>query len=166
MMPPATAPPETPPAAANTPKAPDTAKPTGSASVRFLPPAVNATAGSAMTVALIIENAADVMSAPLQIQYDPKVIKLNDIGRGDFFSGDGQVPVFTKNIQNDAGSATINLNRVPGSSGASGSGVLVTMVFQAVAAGNTTLRVPNLSVRDSQGNVVASGTPSMTITVK
>jgi general secretion pathway protein D len=166
MMPPATAPPETPPAAANTPKAPDTPKPTGSASVRFLPPTVNTTAGSAMTVALIIENAADVMSAPLQIQYDPKVIKLNDVGRGDFFSGDGQVPVFTKNIQNDAGSATINLNRVPGSSGASGSGVLVTMVFQAVAPGSTTVRVPNLSVRDSQGSVVASGTPAMTITVK
>jgi hypothetical protein len=94
------------------------------------------------------------------------VVKLNDVGRGDFFSGDGQIPVFTKNIQNDTGMAVINLNRLPDSAGVSGSGVLVTMIFQAVGPGNTTVRVPNLGVKDSKGAVVASGTPQMTITVK
>jgi general secretion pathway protein D len=134
--------------------------------VRFLPPIVNTTTGSQMTVALIIENAADVVSAPLQVQFDPKVVKLNDVGRGDFFSGDGQIPVFTKNIQNDTGTAVINLNRLPDSAGVSGSGVLVTMIFQAVGPGNTTVRVPNLSVRDAKGAVVASGAPLMSISVK
>ena len=119
-----------------------------------------------MTIALIVENGQDVVSAPLQIQYDPKVVKLNDVNRGDFFSTDGQVPVFTKNIQNDTGIAAINLNRLPGSAGSSGSGVLVTLVFQAVAPGGTAIRVPNLNVRNSQGQVVASGTPSMTINVR
>ena len=38
--------------------------------------------------------------------------------------------------ENDAGSATINLNRLPGSTGVSGSVVLVAMVFQAVAPGH------------------------------
>ena len=172
--PPATAPPETAPvpvtptpAAPGTPANPgDTGKVTGPASVRFLPPVVNTTVGSAMTVALIIENATDVASAPLQVQYDPKVVTLNDVGRGDFFSSDGQIPQFTKNIQNEAGSAAITLNRLPGSAGASGSGVLVTMIFQATASGTTTVRVPNLNVRDANGNVVASGVPAMTITVK
>jgi general secretion pathway protein D len=166
MLPPATAPPETPPPATTTPKAPDSPKTAGTASVRFLPPMVNTTAGSSMTIALIVENAADVVSAPLQIQYDPKVVKLNDVGRGDFLASDGQVPMFTKNIQNDAGSATITLSRPPGSAGVSGSGVLVTMVFQAVAPGSTTVRVPNLNIRDGQGSVMAAGTPSMTIGVR
>ena len=44
-------------------------------------------------------------SAPMQIQFDPKILKLNDAGRGDFFSSDGQIPLFTKNILNDAGAA-------------------------------------------------------------
>ncbi|HTP34336.1 MAG TPA: cohesin domain-containing protein [Candidatus Acidoferrales bacterium] len=166
-LPPATAPPET-ATAGTTPRAqtPDSSNPAGSATVRFLPPVVNTSTGSSITVALIVENAKDVVSAPLQVQYDPKVVKLNDVGRGDFFSADGQVPVFTKNIQNDAGLAAINLNRLPGSAGSSGSGVLVTLVFQAVAPGTAAIRVPSLSVRDSQGLVVASGTPSMTINVK
>ena len=64
-------------------------------------------------------------------QFDPKVVKLNDAGRGDFFSSDGQIPLFTKNIQNDAGAAAMNLNRLPNSPGVSGSGVLTTLIFQA-----------------------------------
>src|SRR5262249_18229435 len=66
--PPATAP-ATPPTAA--PSAAEPGKVTGSASIHFLPPVVNTTNGSSTTVALIIENAADVVSAPLTIQFDP-----------------------------------------------------------------------------------------------
>jgi general secretion pathway protein D len=166
--PPATAPPMTAPA----PTAPATAgpppppKPAGSAVVRFLPPQVDTNAQGTTTVALIIENATDVASAPLQVSFDPKVVKLNDAGRGDFFSSDGQTPVFTKNIQNDAGAAAMNLNRLPNTPGVSGTGVLTTLIFQAVAKGSSTVTVPNLTVRNSQGQVVFSGSPQMTINVK
>src|SRR5205085_7985542 len=134
--PPATAPPATaPPATALPATAPDAAKPAapaGSASVHFLPAQAATTVQGSVTVALVIEGASDAASAPLQIQFDPKVVRLSDVGRGDFFTSDGQVPVFTKNIQNDAGAATINLNRLPGTPGANGSGVLATMVFQGL----------------------------------
>jgi general secretion pathway protein D len=171
LAPPATAPPMgTMTAPATTPAADDpnkpAAKPVGNAVVRFLPPQVESTAQGTMTVALIIENATDVTSAPMQISFDPKVVKLNDAGRGDFFSSDGQVPLFTKNIQNDAGAAAMNLNRLPNSPGVSGSGVLTTLIFQSVAKGSTTVTVPNLTVRNTQGQVVFSGSPQMTINVK
>ena len=168
LAPPATAPPMTAPPsnapAADGPPAPP--KPVGNAVVRFLPPQVETNAQGLMTVSLIIENATDVSSAPLQVAFDPKVVKLNDAGRGDFFSSDGQTPVFTKNIQNDAGAAAMNLNRLPNTPGVSGSGVLTTLVFQAVAKGSTTVTVPNLTVRNAQGQVVFSGSPQLTITVK
>ena len=142
------------------------AAPAGSALVHFLPPqAVTGVQGS-VTVALVLENGTDVASAPLQIQFDPKIVRLSDVGRGDFFSGDGQVPVFTKNIQNDAGAATVNLNRLPGTPGANGTGVLATMVFQGLSRGATTISVANLTVRNTQGQVIATGTPTVTITVR
>jgi general secretion pathway protein D len=169
LLPPATAPPATapvnPPAAAE-PDKPAAPKPAGNATVRFLPAQVETTPQGTMTVALIIENATDVSSAPLQVTFDPKVVKLNDAGRGDFFSSDGQTPVFTKNIQNDAGAAAMNLNRLPNTPGVSGSGVLTTLVFQGVAKGSTTVTVPNLTVRNAQGQVVFSGSPQVTINVK
>jgi general secretion pathway protein D len=119
-----------------------------------------------LTVALIIENATEVSSAPLQVTFDSKVVKLNDAGRGDFFSSDGQIPLFTKNIQNDAGAAAMNLSRLPNTPGVSGSGVLTTLIFQAVAKGSTAVTVPNLTVRNAQGQVVFSGSPRMTINVQ
>ncbi len=161
-------PPGTPPGDAPKPDPakPDAAKPVGNAIVRFLPPQVETNPQGMMTVALIIENATEVSSSPMQITFDSKVVKLNDVGRGDFFSSDGQIPVFTKNIQNDAGAAAINLNRLPGTPGASGSGVIATMIFQAVAKGTSTVTIPNLTVRNAQGQVVFSGSPQMTINVK
>jgi hypothetical protein len=117
-------------------------------------------------VALIIENANEVASAPLGVQFDPKVLRLTDIGRGDFFSADGQIPVFTKNIQNDSGSAIVNLNRLPQTPGATGSGVLVSLTFQAVGPGTTQITIPNLNVRNTQQQTVFSGSPSMTVTVR
>ncbi len=166
LLPPATAPPATAPPAAAEPDKPAEIKPAGTAVVRFLPAQVETTPQGTMTVALIIENATDVSSAPLQVTFDPKVVKLNDAGRGDFFSSDGQTPVFTKNIQNDAGAAAMNLNRLPNTPGVSGSGVLTTLVFQGVAKGSTTVTVPNLTVRNAQGQVIFSGSPQVKINVK
>src|ERR1019366_774574 len=160
MAPPATAP------AAEEPAKPVAPKPVGNAVVRFLPPRVEINAQGTTTVALIIENATDVSSAPLQVTFDSKVVKLNDAGRGDFFSSDGQIPVFTKNIQNDAGAAAMNLSRLPDTPGVSGTGVLTTLVFQAVAKGSTTVTIPNLTVRNTQGQGVFSGSPRLTISVK
>ena len=56
-------------------------------------------------------------SAPLQIKYDPKVLKLNDVVQGNLMASDGQQATFTKNIQNDTGEADITLNRIPGTAG-------------------------------------------------
>ena len=50
--------------------------------------------------------------------------------------------------------------------GITGSGILVTMIFQAVGKGSTTITLPNFTMRNSQGQVVSSGSPQMTITVK
>jgi general secretion pathway protein D len=169
LAPPATAPPMTAPPiapAAGEPAKPAAPKPAGNAVVRFLPPQVETSPQGVVTVALIIENATEVSSAPLQISFDPKVVKLNDAGRGDFFSSDGQTPLFTKNIQNDAGAAAMNLNRLPNTPGVSGSGILTSLIFQAVAKGATTVSIPNLTVRNAQGQVVFSGSPQMTISVK
>ena len=165
--PPLTAPPAAPAAAASPDASPDASKPpAGNAVVRFLPPQVETAPQGTVTVALIIENATDAASAPLQVTFDPKVVKMNDAGRGDFFSSDGQIPVFTKNIQNDAGAAAMNLNRLPNVPGVSGSGVLATLIFQAVAKGTATVTVPNLTVRNTQGQVIFSGSPQVTINVK
>ena len=134
--------------------------------VYFEPSQATANPSERITVSLFIDGAADVSSAPMQIQFDPKFLRLNDVSLGDFFSKDSQQPVFTKNILNDTGMAIIQLNRLPGSPGLGGSGTLVTLNFQAVARGAAVVTIPHLAVRNSQGAVISNSTPQFTVMVK
>ena len=160
--PPATAPPMTGPGA---PPQPAAAAP-GAAIVQFSPPQAQTSVGNQLSVSVLIQGGTDVASAPMQISFDPKVMRLNDVVRGDFLSNDGQQPVFTKNIMNDSGAATVQLSRQPGTPGVNGAGVLVTLSFQAVGKGSSPVLIPNMVVLNSQGQPVASGSPRMMITVQ
>ena len=159
--PPATAPPATaPPSPAGTPA------PAANMRVYFAPSQATASPTERLSVSLLAEGGADVVSAPMQIQFDPKFLRLNDVSLGGYLSQGGQQPVFTKNILNDTGTAVVQLSRPPRSPGVDGSGTLVTLDFEAVARGTTVVMVPNLTVKNAQGAVVSSSTPQLTVTVK
>ena len=138
----------------------------GNMRVYFEPSQATASPSERITVSLLVEGGDDVASAPMQIQFDPKFLRLNDVSLGDYLSRGDQQPVFTKNILNDTGAAVIQLNRPPGSRGVGGSGTLVTLNFQAVARGATVVTVPHLAVRNTRGAVVSNSTPQLTVTVK
>ena len=154
LTPPATAPPEQPPPSASAVR------------VRFNQAQVEKNVSDNFTVGVLVENASDVASAPLQIQFDPKILKLTDIARGGFWASDGQEPTVTKNILNDAGTATVQFVRKPGSPGVSGVGTLITLNFQAIGPGSTIVSVPNLTLRNSQGQAAGTASPQMTVNVK
>ena len=156
---PAPAPPATQPA-------PPATRTPGAAQIFFQPPQVDATVSSTFSVAVAVAGANDAAGAPMQIQFDPKILRLNDIMLGDLMMQGGQEPVLTKNILNDAGAATVQLARPAGSPGASGNGVLVTLNFQAVGRGSTSITIPNLTVFNSQGQPGLSGSPQLTVNIK
>jgi len=138
----------------------------GAASVRFLPDRIDTNVQSNFMVAVAVNNAADLASAPIQIQFDPKVLRLNDIVTGDFLAQGGARVGFTKNIQNDSGTATVTLNRPTGAPGVSGSGVLMTLSFQAVGQGNTTVTLSNVNLRNSQNQSLGDGTPGLPVRIQ
>jgi len=154
LAPPATAPPATAPPATAPPSA------AGPAVLRFAPTPVQTTVGGNFTVSLMLDNASDVAAAPIQVVFDPKVLKLNDVTPGDMMSK------LTKNIQNDAGAAAVQLSLPAGSPGASGSGTLLTLSFSAVGKGSTQITAPNVTLRNSQGASAATGSPQLTVNVK
>ena len=117
-------------------------------------------------MALALQGGSDLMSVPLQLQFDPKILRLNNISNGDLMAQGGQQPVVARNIQNDAGVASIQLSRPPGASAASGDGVLVTLSFQAVGRGSTNITISNLSVSNAQGQVLPAGGPPLPVRVQ
>ncbi len=162
--PPATAPPLA-PAAAPPPTGGPTAQ--GPARVHFLPSQVDTDLGSVITVALVVDGGTDVASAPMIVTWDPKVLTLNGVSAGDLFAQSGQQPAFTRNIQNDQGRASVQIGVMPNTPGVTvPTGALVTFSFQATGRGTTQVTVPQLNVRNSQGGVVAAGSPQLTVNVK
>jgi general secretion pathway protein D len=138
----------------------------GSARVYFAPAQADGAVGAPLTVALHLDNAADPATAPMFVQFDPKALKLTDVQPGDLL-GSGPQIAFSKTIHNESGQAAIELKRqqhAPLPSAASGT--LVTLVFQPLAAGSTTVTMPSLAVRNSEGQVIASASPQLTINVK
>ena len=173
--PPATAPPLPPgllgPPTATTsstsPGAPTPPPPPGGGRVRFNPPQASVPLSSNFSMSVILDGGTDVAAAPIQLSFDPKMLRLNDVTVGDLMGSDGQQPVFSKNIQNDTGQATIQLNRQPGSPGITApSGVLVTLNFQAIGKGPTTVRIPSVAVRNTQGQPVAGGNAQANVTIQ
>jgi len=155
-----------PPPAPPVPQAAAPAAPVGNARVLFVPAQVETALGGAVTVSLVLENAVDLAAAPMQIKFDPKVLRMNDVVKGTLMGNDNQQVIFTKNILNDTGTATINLNRMPGAGGVTGSGTLVTMTFQTVGRGVATVSVPQFTPRNIKSAPILTASPLVMVTVR
>jgi len=174
--PPATAPPEpglqpiAPPVTAPTippakPPGQPTPQPAANVRVMFVPAQASAQLNGTVTVSLMVENAADLASTPMLVRFDPKVLRLNDVVRGNLLTSDGQQVAFSKNVLNDTGEATVNVSRFPTTGGVSGSGSLVTLVFQAIGRGDTIVTAPQLTLRNSQSQPILTAAPKLSVTV-
>jgi general secretion pathway protein D len=169
-MPPATAPPEagaappaTAPAAAVKPPAASTS---GPVKIHFTDDEINKGVGETFKVDVIVENAHDVISAPFTFQYDPKLLSLDGVAAGKFWSADGEDPLVIKNVQNESGLASIRVNRKPGSAAVGGNGTLLTLTLKALAPGAARLTAANITLNNAQTQMLGSGSPVLTINIK
>src|SRR5581483_8449034 len=98
--------------------------PGGPARVSFLPPNVDTQLSSAVTVTVFAENVADLVSLGAHLQYDPRILRINNIVAGDLPQKNGAQLTPSKNILNDSGQADVSVSRGPNDGGVSGSGGL------------------------------------------
>ncbi len=154
------------PAPATPPAAQPAPQPDAALRLSLRPPVVQPQVGGTFTLLLEAENARDLFAAPFHLKFDPQVLRLNEITAGGLLGGDGQKIIFTRNILNDTGDATVNLNRMPGTGGVSGSGTLAVLTFQAIKPGNATVTFTDLTPRNSQLQPVQASIPQAIVSVK
>jgi general secretion pathway protein D len=121
--------------------------------------------GSTFQVPVVISGATDVVSTPLQIQYDPAKLSLVNVGPGDFLSRDGQAVAL---VHRDDGPGTISVNasRPPGAAGVNGAGVVCMLTFQAKASGMTMVVITKPGAMSSAQKPVSARGAQVNITVK
>jgi general secretion pathway protein D len=168
-LPPATAPPEageTPAAAPAPVTKPAAPAANGPVKIHFAEENLSKNVGETFTVSIDVDNARDVVAAPFMLQYDPKLLSLDNVAAGKFWSADGEEPLLIKNVQNESGLASVRLSRKPGSSAVAGTGSLLTLTFKALASGAATVSASNITLNNVQTQMVGSGSPKLAITIK
>jgi general secretion pathway protein D len=121
--------------------------------------------GSTFQLPVVISGASDVVSTPLQIQYDPAKLSLVNVGPGDFLSRDGQA-VALVHRDDGPGTITVNASRPPGAAGMNGAGVVCMLTFQAKASGPTMVVITKPGAMSSAQKPVPAHGSQVNITVK
>jgi general secretion pathway protein D len=114
----------------------------------FDPPTITATKGGTFVVNLQISGANNVYSVPVQMNYDPAKLQLVNVSNGGFLSQDGQAVALVHREDENTGTLQITATRPPGAGGVSGQGTVVSITFQAKAAGQTPLTITRGGARD------------------
>ena len=155
--------PMTPPATNQPAAVPATQTPGSGPPVSFtvVPQDSNQSVGSTFQVAVMVGNAHDIFSVPLQMKFDPAVLQLVNVDSGDFLSRDGQVTSISHR-DDGAGLVAIATERPPNTAGVNGQGSICTLTFKAIAAGDSNLTLVKVGAHNSaQANLPAVGSQAV-----
>jgi hypothetical protein len=110
----------------------------GSAQVLISPPgATFRVGGGPYTVPLLINDAARISTVALTLIFDPAKLRVRSVQEGSFLRAGGVSVVFTQSVNGNR--IDISLSRSADSTGASGTGVLSAVLFDAIAPGPATM---------------------------
>jgi general secretion pathway protein D len=95
--------------------------------------------GGPYTVPLSINGASQVTTVSLTLTFDPLMLRVRTVQEGSFMrQGSAQV-TFSQQVDGTAGRVDIILTRTADATGASGSGLLAAIQFDAIAPGSVML---------------------------
>jgi len=116
-----------------------------------LPVSSTQTVGNTFRATVLLANARDIFSVPMDLQYDPKVIQLVNVDSGGLLGADGQA-VALVHRDNGEGLVTISASRPPGVAGVNGvngQGEVCILTFKAIAAGDSNLTLTRVAALNS-----------------
>jgi general secretion pathway protein D len=140
--------------------------PGGAAALAFNSARVQAQLRSQVVLTLQGQNMTDLASVPVKVRWDPKVLRLEMISAGALLTQDGKIIAPSLDIRNDTGDASIDVKRVAGAPGVSGTGPLLQLTFTAVGKGSTTVSVTEAPLKNSAQHPIMVQAPSVSVVVQ
>ena len=115
------------------------------------------------TVPLSISGASQVSTLTLTLRYDPGLLRVSAVQEGSFMRQGGAEVTFTQQVDRTGGRVDLVLTRPGDQTGASGSGVLAAVVFEALRPGSATLTPSGLGLTPAGAPVAISFTPAAVV---
>lgn len=146
--------PVTPVGGTNQPANPATPPPSRPALLTVTPPGQMQVGGGPYTMPIQINDANQLGTITLTITYNPAVMKARTVTEGAFMRNGGIATTFTPKIDEAAGRVEFTIARPAGISGISGTGLIGSLVFDAVAAGQANMAITGTATNAS-GQIMA-----------
>jgi general secretion pathway protein D len=165
--PPTTPPPAaTPPSGAATAAATEAAPPTTPVQVSVTTPGPTLSVGGGpYTVPISISNASRLSIMSLSLTYNPALLRVRSVQEGPFFRQGGATQAFNQKSDPASGRIDISVTRSGDQTGASGTGLLAALVFDAIAPGTATFALTGVAGMPDGRTVPVTFLPA-TVTVK
>ncbi len=136
----------------------------GSAQVLISPPGTAfRVGGGPYTVPLVINDASRISTVTLTLIFDPTKLRVVSVQEGSFLRGNGVPVVFTQAVNGNR--IDISLTRSADAIGATGTGLLAAILFDAIAPGGATLTLSG-SATGPGGTAMGLRFTPVTITVQ
>jgi type II secretory pathway component GspD/PulD (secretin) len=121
--------------------------------------------GGPYTVPVSITNASRVSSVSVTITFNPAALRVRSVQEGSFMRSGGASAAFTQQVDAASGRIDIAITRNGDTTGASGSGLLAAVLFDAVAAGGGNLTATATATAPGGASIPVTVPPVM-ITVR
>ena len=134
--------------------------------VEILPSAQQVQVGDLVTVTIGVLNVLDLGSFSFDLYFEPRILQAQSAQLGDLLGSTGrEVSALGPTIDNENGMLTFGAFSIGEQAGPSGSGLLATITFEAVAEGESLLNLGNMQLLDAQGGAIPSNTPDARVRV-
>ena len=119
---------------------PTAAEPIDRARVLVTPPGTAfRVGGGPYTVPISVTGVSQLSTVTMSLTFDPSTLRVRSVQEGSFMRQGGLAVTFTQNVDSVAGRVDLTLVRSSDATGASGSGLVAAVLFEAVAAGPSEL---------------------------
>ncbi|OFV99466.1 MAG: hypothetical protein A3F68_09085 [Acidobacteria bacterium RIFCSPLOWO2_12_FULL_54_10] len=129
-------------------------------------PVANPKPGETVELPLMVENANDVSTVSLEVQYDPAILQLLRVSSGGFLGQGNQPVTIVERAEENSGKLQVTLSRPPKSEPVSGQGTLAVLIFQAAQSGVSPLQITSSLVGSSSSSKIPVPGTQATVTVQ
>ncbi|MDH4217143.1 MAG: cohesin domain-containing protein [Candidatus Aminicenantes bacterium] len=117
-------------------------------------------------ISVVLRSEEEIGQLSVNLSFNPSVVKLKEIQKGSIADQAGKEAPFLQNIDGSSGMCTIGFTSPEVSRGFRGSGRLATLVFDAVAEGESTISFSNVSANSPSGKPVSFETQDARVRVR
>ena len=130
--------------------------------VRIVAPAAAelAVTGGAYTVPIAITGASQLSTLSLSLRFDPDLLRVSTVQEGSFMQQGSADVTFEQDLDPTAGRIDLAFTRTGDQSGAAGSGLVASIVFEPVAQGAATLSPSGMALTPSGAPIALNFAPT------